>query len=46
LETGSRTGYLGNFQPTHHHLGARELVQLADGVLLRWSTTEQGPAWV
>lgn len=42
LETGSRTGYLGNFQPTHHHLGARELVQLADGVLLRWSTTEQG----
>ncbi|MBZ5492142.1 MAG: hypothetical protein LAO76_14520 [Acidobacteriia bacterium] len=40
LETGSRTGYLENFQPMHHHLGARELVQLADGVLVRWSTTE------
>jgi hypothetical protein len=38
--TGSRTGCLKNFQPTHHHSGARELVQLSDGVLVRWSTTE------
>lgn len=39
-ETGTRTGYLENFHPTHHHLGARELVQLADGFLVRWSTTD------
>jgi hypothetical protein len=36
--TGDRAGHIENFHPTHHHLGAGELVQLADGVLLQWST--------
>jgi hypothetical protein len=40
LETGARTGYLENFHPTHHHIGGGELVQLVDGVLVQWSTTE------
>jgi hypothetical protein len=34
-----RTGHLQDFRPTHHHRGAGELVQLIDGVLVRWSTT-------
>ena len=37
IEDGVRTGHLDGFQPTHHHRGARELVQLGDGVLVRWS---------
>lgn len=35
---GCRTGQLPGFCPTHHHRGAGELVQLADRVLVRWST--------
>ena len=35
---GVRTGHLRDFQPTHHHRGSRELVQLKEGVLLRWNT--------
>lgn len=38
VDEGARTGQLQNFHPTHHHRGARELVQLIDGVLLRWRT--------
>jgi hypothetical protein len=34
---GLRTGHLKDFQPTHHHRGANELVQVKDGVLRRWS---------
>ncbi len=37
LDDGARTGHLEGFRPTHHHRGAGELVQLSDGVLLRWS---------
>lgn len=37
LEAGEKTGHLEGFQPTHHHRGARELAQLSDGVLVRWS---------
>jgi hypothetical protein len=37
LHEGVRTGHVPNFWPTHHHPGARELVQLIDGVLVRWS---------
>jgi hypothetical protein len=40
LESGSRTGYIENFHPTHHHLGARQLVQLAGDILLQWSMSE------
>lgn len=38
LLTGERTGHLPGFRPTHHHRGAEELVQIEEGVLLRWST--------
>lgn len=38
VKTGARTGHIENFHPTHHHLGAGELVQLLDDALLRWST--------
>jgi hypothetical protein len=37
LHDGSRTGFLQGFQPTHHHRGARELVQVVDGALVRWA---------
>ena len=37
-KTCARTGFIENFHPTRHHLGAGELVQLADDVLLRWNT--------
>lgn len=37
-EDGARTGQLQGFHPTHHHRGAGELVQLKEGVLLRWRT--------
>ena len=40
---GVRTGQLKDFQPTHHHRGAGELVQLQEGLLRRWSTLEQDP---
>jgi len=40
VETGARTGYMQSFHPMHHHSGARELVQLAGGVLVHWSMTE------
>lgn len=36
VKDGSRTGYLQGFKPTYHHRGARELVQVVDGVLVRW----------
>jgi hypothetical protein len=35
--TGRQTGHIDGFRPTHHHLGAREFVQLRDSALLRWS---------
>ena len=34
---GVRTGQLKDFQPTHQHRGANELVQVKEGVLRRWS---------
>jgi hypothetical protein len=34
--TGSRTGHVEKFHPTHQHTGAGELVQLVDGKLVRW----------
>jgi hypothetical protein len=34
----ARTGHIDNFHPTHYHWDAGELAQLADGLLLRWST--------
>ncbi len=37
-KTGARTGHIENFHPTHHHRGAGDLAQLADGILVRWST--------
>lgn len=37
-KTGARTGHIETFHPMHHHSGAGEFVQLADNVLLRWST--------
>ena len=40
VEAGARTGHIPNFHPTHHHRGARELVQLRDGILIRWSIPE------
>lgn len=35
VEDGARTGHLPDFEPAHHHRGARELVQLSDTVLTR-----------
>lgn len=35
---GVRTGQLKDFQPTHQHRGANELVQVKEGVLRRWSS--------
>lgn len=37
MNDGSRTGYLQGFQPTHHHRGAHELVQVVDDALVRWA---------
>jgi hypothetical protein len=37
VEDGARTGYVQDFQPSQHHRGAGELVQLKDRVLTRWS---------
>lgn len=37
FNTGEQTGHLPGFEPTHHHRGCDELVQLVDGALLRWS---------
>jgi hypothetical protein len=36
FESGVETGHLMGFNPTHHHRGARELVQLVEGSLVRW----------
>lgn len=38
---GERIGTLPGFRPTHHHRGARELVQLVDQTLVRLVS----PAW-
>ena len=37
LNDGVRTGYLQGFAPTHHHSGARELMQIVDDTLVRWA---------
>jgi hypothetical protein len=34
--SGAQTGHITGFNPTRHHRGARELVQLIDSTLLRW----------
>lgn len=39
LDDGARTGHLPEFCPTHYHRGARELVHLVDGMLVRWSSS-------
>jgi hypothetical protein len=39
-ENGARTGHLQAFHPMHYHPGAGQLVQLTDGALVLWSTTE------
>jgi len=36
IDDGALTGQLKDFEPTHHHRGARELVQLSDNVLTRF----------
>jgi hypothetical protein len=36
LATGARTGRIPAFQPTRHHRGAGELVQMVDNNLVRW----------
>ena len=35
VEDGSLTGHLKDFEPTHHHRGAGELVQLSETALTR-----------
>ena len=37
IEDGVRTGCLQGFQPSHHHRGAGELIQLKGRVLVRWN---------
>lgn len=39
IEDGARTGCLQGFQPSQHHRGAGELVQLKGHELVRWSFT-------
>jgi hypothetical protein len=39
VNEGARTGFLPGFQPTHHHRAAGELVQIDEGVLVRWQCT-------
>jgi hypothetical protein len=39
-KTGAQTGHIEGFCPTHYHMGSSELVQLAEGTLLRWSTSD------
>jgi hypothetical protein len=39
--TGTRTGHIDGFNPTHHHLGAGELAQLSDGAIMRWRTSSE-----
>ncbi|HEX6044661.1 MAG TPA: hypothetical protein VFZ22_09255 [Pyrinomonadaceae bacterium] len=36
VEDGARTGHLDGFRCTHHHRGTSELVELKEGVLVRW----------
>jgi hypothetical protein len=36
IDDGSRTGHLQGFHPTHHHKGARELVQMDNNALVLW----------
>jgi hypothetical protein len=36
LADGARTGQIPNFQPTCHHRGANELIQMIDGAIVRW----------
>jgi hypothetical protein len=43
VNEGCRTGHLHGFKPTHHHRGARELVQNIDDALVRW-TIDNGQA--
>jgi hypothetical protein len=40
VNDGSLTGFLDGFKPTHHHRGARELVQVVDDILVRWTTDD------
>jgi hypothetical protein len=37
INDGVRTGQLKGFKPGYHHRGTRELVQLIEGTLLRWT---------
>jgi hypothetical protein len=37
MNDGFRTGYMREFKPTYHHRGARELVQVVDDALIRWT---------
>ena len=36
VEDGALTGHVPHFEPTHHHRGAGELVQLSETVLMRF----------
>ena len=36
LSDGARTGHIAGFQPTQHHRGAGELVELRERELVRW----------
>lgn len=38
FEDGFHTGTVSGFHPTHHHRGARELVELRGSEMLRWRT--------
>jgi hypothetical protein len=40
-KTGTRTGHIDQFNPTHHHVGAGELAQLSEGAIVRWSTSSE-----
>jgi hypothetical protein len=37
INDGCRTGYVPGFEPTYHHRGAHELVQVVDDALVRWA---------
>jgi hypothetical protein len=41
LKTGARTGHIDQFNPTHHHLGARELAHLSGALIVRWSISAE-----
>lgn len=38
VQSGARTAHIDGFRPSRHHMGAQELAQLENGVIVHWRT--------